>query len=114
PQSSPRRGSASGSPSERWRLVTASLPATQVVAEGPAQVLADGAVGRLGKGQGPRHAGQLRGEEHDVGGFHRYVSARADGDAKVCLGQGRGVVDAVADHGDEVARLLEAGHLADL
>jgi len=42
------------------------------------------------------------------------MGARADGDAKVCLGQGRGVVDAVADHGDAVARLLEAPHLADL
>ena len=52
--------------------------------------------------------------EDDVGGLDGYVGAGADGDADVGLGQGGGVVDAVADHGDLLATLLELGDLGAL
>ena len=40
----------------------------------------------------------------DVAGLRGHVGAAADGDADVGPGQGRGVVDAVADHRDCVRR----------
>src|SRR3546814_11552113 len=42
------------------------------------------------------------------------VGPGADGDAHVGPGQGRSVVDAVADHGDLQAAVLELGHLEGL
>ena len=44
------------------------------------------------------HAGQRAGDQGDVGGLDRHVGAGADGEPDVGLGQGGGVVDAVADH----------------
>ncbi len=61
------------------------------------------------QGDGLGHAGQVAAEEGDVGGLHGHVGARADGDADVGLGQGRGVVDAVADHGHPPAFGLQSG-----
>ena len=37
-------------------------------------------------------------DERDSGALHRHVGAGAHGDADLRLGQGRGVVDAVAGH----------------
>ena len=42
-------------------------------------------------------------DERDVGRLDGDVRARADGDAHIGLGQGRCVVDAVADHGHDAA-----------
>ena len=44
--------------------------------------------------------------EGQVGGFDRDVRTGAHGQAEVGLGQGRGVVDAVADHGDDLSPVL--------
>ncbi len=57
--------------------------------------------------QGPR-------DEGDVGGLDGDVGAGADGEADVGLGEGGCVVDAVADHGDDTAFVLEAAHLEGL
>ena len=52
--------------------------------------------------------------EHDVGGLDRDVGARADRDPDVGLREGGGVVDAVADHGDLLALVLESLDIAGL
>ncbi len=57
---------------------------------------------------------QIARDEGQVGGLDRHVGAGADGETEVCSGERRGVVDAVADHGDDLARLLQAPHLVDL
>ena len=46
-------------------------------------------------------------DEDDVPRLLGHVGARADGDAHVGLGQRGGVVDAVAHHGHELARVLQ-------
>ena len=48
--------------------------------------------------------------EHQVGRFHGHVRASGDGDAHIGLHQGRGVVDAVADHADAAPIGLENAH----
>ena len=54
-----------------------------------------------------RHAVEAAADERDVGGLDRDVGAGADRDADVRLGEGRSVVDAVADHRDHLAALLQ-------
>ena len=56
-------------------------------------------------------AGVVAGQD-DAGGCDGDVGAGADGDADVGLGQGGGVVDAVADHGDLSALGLQLFDLA--
>ena len=85
-----------------------------VVAEGPAQVLEDGAEGPPGQADGGGDPGEVGGQQGDVGGLDGDVGAGADGDAEVGLDQGGGVVDAVADHGHHPALLLEAADGGDL
>ena len=55
-------------------------------------------VARL-KLHGGNHPVQVAPHDDDVPGLDGHVDARAHGDADVGLGQGRGVVDPVADHG---------------
>ena len=45
-------------------------------------------------------------DEGEVGGFDGHVGAGAHGEAEVGLGEGGGVVDAVADHRDDLALVL--------
>ena len=47
--------------------------------------------------------------EHDVGGVHRDVGARAHREPEVGLRQRGRVVDAVTDHGHDPARALQLG-----
>ena len=49
--------------------------------------------------------GIITGQDHS-GGFHCHIRAGPDGDADLGAGQGRGVVDTVADHGHAQATLL--------
>ena len=76
----------------------------QVVGEEPADVLERRAA-ELDRGH---DRGEVVVEQHQVGGLACHVAAvRAHGDPHVRLAQGRGVVDAVAGHGDDVARARE-------
>ena len=45
--------------------------------------------------------------DHDVGRFDRDVRARADGDSQIGRGQRRRIVDAVANHGHDLARVAQ-------
>ena len=54
------------------------------------------------------HVERVGAHEDEVGGLDGDVGAGADGDAEVGLGEGGGVVDAVADHGDPGSVVLEA------
>ena len=45
--------------------------------------------------------------QHDMRGFVRHVGAVLHGDADIGEAQRRGIVDAVADHGDDVAAALQ-------
>ena len=46
-------------------------------------------------------------QDRGVGRFQRDVGAAAHGDAEICRGKGRGIVDAVADLGHDLALLLQ-------
>ena len=81
--------------------------ADEVVDEGPAQVLAHDVGGAAGDADGEWDEVEVGVEEEDVAGFAGEVGACGHGEAGVGLGEGGGVVDAVADHGYLVALLLE-------
>ena len=69
-----------------------------VVPGGPDQVLQHLPIaGRREAPDGDDSPRVVRGE-HDPGRLDGDVGARSDGDADICLGQGRGVVDPVSDH----------------
>ena len=57
---------------------------------------------------------EVAAHEGEVAGLDGDVGAGAHGDAEVGLGEGGGVVDAVADHGDDLAFGLEAPDDVDL
>ncbi len=86
----------------------------RVVAEGPAEVLADDAQGTAGQVERRDHAPQVARDEREVGGLYRHVRPGADRDAEVGLSQGGSVVDAVADHGDHPSACLELANFVDL
>ena len=85
--------------------------AQQVVDEGPEEILPDGAHGAAGKLHGGGDAAHVAGDQRDVSRRQGDVGTAADGDAHVCLRQGRGVVDAVAHHRDALALRLQLFHL---
>ena len=72
--------------------------ADDVVSEGPRIVLTDIAHGRVRQVDEFQHAAQIAAHQRDIRRLHGHIRAGADGDAKIGLRQGRGVVDAVADH----------------
>ena len=55
-----------------------------------------------------RDAGEVAFHQGDAGAGHGDLGAGAHGDADIGGGEGRGVVDAVARHGDDVALGLQA------
>ena len=58
------------------------------------------------------HAGEFATHQSDVGGLDGDIRPGADGDTNVGLGQGWGVINAVADHGyQSVRNLLQPPHL---
>ena len=69
---------------------------------------------RRGQADGIAGDSQVAADEGEVAGFDGDVGAGAHGDPEVGLGEGGGVVDAVADHGDDVAVGLEAPDDLDL
>ena len=85
--------------------------ADDVVNERPEQVLADVADDRPGQADGGDGVGQIALHQHYVGRLDGHVGPRADGHAHVGPGQGGGVVDAVAHHGDLLALLLQQAYL---
>ena len=84
--------------------------AEEVVADGPGEVLAHDAERLAGEGEGGGNGGGLGAEEEDVAGFLGEIGAGAHGDAGVGLGEGGGVVDAVADHGYAEAGFLQCAN----
>ncbi len=56
----------------------------------------------------PGYAAQVAADQGDRRGCHGDIRAGADGHAHVRLGQGRGVVDPIADHRDDLLAGLEA------
>ena len=61
-----------------------------------------------GEADGVAGDSEVAADEGEVAGFDGDVGAGAHGDAEVGLGEGGGVVDAVADHGDDLALGLQA------
>ena len=45
--------------------------------------------------------------QHDIGGVDGDIGAGTDGDADIGTHQGRGIIDAVPHHGDDLALLLQ-------
>ena len=74
--------------------------ANDVVDEGPEQILVDVAQGGAAQADGGGHIGEPGVHQHHVRRINGDVRSGTDGDAGVGAGQGRGIVDAVADHGD--------------
>ena len=80
-----------------------------VVDEGEEQVLPDVAHGRLRKPARANDAAEVALQQRDAGALHRDVGAGPHGDADLGGGERRGVVDAVAGHGDDPPGLLQPG-----
>ena len=70
-----------------------------VVEESPEQVLVDVPQCGPAHADGGGHIGKAALHQHHVRRVDGHVGARADGDADIRPGQGRGIVDAVAHHG---------------
>ncbi|KAF1736545.1 hypothetical protein CRV24_002152 [Beauveria bassiana] len=78
--------------------------ADEVIEASPAEVHLDAAEDGAGKGEGGGDAQEIGGTHEDhVGSLHGDIGARGHGDADVGGGKRGGVVDAVADHGDDSA-----------
>ena len=60
-----------------------------------------------GKLQGGGDIGGVAVHQHDIGGVDGDIGAGADGDADIGTHQGRGIIDAVPHHGDDLALLLQ-------
>jgi hypothetical protein len=87
--------------------------ADEVVDDGPGEVLAHDVNGAAGDADGGGEEVEVGVEEEDVAGFASEVGAGGHGEAGVGLGEGCGVVDAVADHGDAVAGGLEGADVGE-
>ena len=79
-----------------------------VINEGPKKVLAHDADGDAGDGKRIGGGEEIGAEQRDGGGFGGDVRAGGHGEADVGLSEGGGVVDPVADHGDDMAFLLQS------
>ena len=60
-----------------------------------------------GKLQGGGDIGGVAVHQHDIGGVDGDIGAGTDGDADIGTHQGRGIIDAVPHHGDDLALLLQ-------
>ena len=80
-----------------------------VVPERPAEVAADGAEGGAGEHDRVGDAPQVIAEQDQVRRADRDVGAGPEGQPEVGGGEGGGVVDPVADHGDLVSVRLKPG-----
>ena len=96
------------------RPAAASGQGGEVVAERPGQVGLDRAQGGAREAYGVRGGPQVVADQRQVGRLDRDVGAGAHGEAQVGLGQRGGVVDAVADHRDHAALLLQPAYLGHL
>ena len=83
-----------------------------VVEERPEKVLFDVADDRAAQLHGGRDVEKIAAHQHDIRRLDSDVRARTDGNADVCARKGGRVVDAVADHGNLLAALLQAVDLA--
>ena len=78
-------------------------------------VLADPGQGGAAEADQPGEAAEVVGHEDDIGGLERGAAGdAAQGDADAGGGQGRGVVDAVADHAGRAVARGEVGDRRDL
>ena len=82
--------------------------ADHIVDERPEQVLVDVAQRGAAEADGGGNVRKPTLHQHHVRGVDGHVRARADGDARVCGGERRCVVDAVAHHGDPAPGLQAA------
>ena len=78
-----------------------------VVAERPEEVALDRRERAAREPDGIRARAQVARDERDVGGLDRDVRAGADREAEIGLRERRGIVDAVADHRDDAALVLQ-------
>ena len=56
----------------------------------------------------PHYAHEIPFDKGYAGALHRHVGARSHGDPDLRLSQRRGIVNAVARHGDEMTLILKA------
>ena len=77
--------------------------ADDVISERPRVILMDIAHSRIRQVDEFHHPAQIAAHQCDIRRLHGHIRAGADGDAKIGLRQGGGIVDAVADHGDQLA-----------
>jgi hypothetical protein len=80
---------------------------SHVVSERPEEVALDRAQGATREADRVGRCPQVAGHECDVRGLDRDIGACADGDAEVRLRKRRRVVDAVSNHGHDLARALQ-------
>ena len=83
-----------------------------IVGEGPEQVLLDNAQRIPADPDGVHDGAQIGAHENDIGGLNGHIRPRAHGEAQALhpgLGQGSGVVDAVAHHAHVPPAVLKGG-----
>ena len=78
-----------------------------IIKECPEKILLDVAQDAAGKLQGGGDIGGVAVHQHDIGGVDGDIGAGTDGDADIGTHQGRGIINAVPHHGDDLALLLQ-------
>ena len=81
--------------------------ADAIIKECPEEVLLDIAQDTAGKLQGGGNIGWVAVHEDNIGRIDGDIGAGTDGDADIGTHQGRGIIDAVPHHGDDLALLLQ-------
>ncbi len=84
---------------ERIKHARRDRDQSRVVGEGPEQVLLDVADRCLRQSDRVGDTEQISRHQHHIGAFDRDIRAGADRHADISLGQGRRIVDAIADEG---------------
>ena len=84
--------------------------ADRIIKVGKGKILVDFFIDLAGKIQKVYYLGGFAPHQGDVGGFLAELAAGMDGYGKICLNQGRCIVDPVAHHGNAMSRLLEAAN----
>ncbi len=84
-----------------------------IVDKSPEKILPNFAEGGTAQAQSGGHIAQGIPHQQDISGFRGDFGARLEGDAHIGLGQGRGIVDPVADHADDLSLAMVVLEMGD-
>ncbi len=96
-----RPGGSKGPAEDREKETGGGGKSEEVVAEGPSQILPDGADGGSSEKKCPGHAGQIPLQHHHGGGLLGGIGSASEGNSEIGRGQGGSIVGAVTRHRHE-------------